>query len=214
MKTFLIAALLLITACSNSSSGTKTSVATHKETDTLRGEPKEDRPTTFDTTLKPFQDTSYSLRFQVLNMEEQDEETNNAIAIFEHQEKNGQRILFLDSFYCMYPYIDRLDFNNDHINDILLFFYTGGRANPTFHLYLVDTGRNKLNYVKGFEDLPNPSLDTSNGIILSIALSGIDHYSFYLINSRNQLIDLGNGYDADPDDTVHFERAMKKILGK
>ena len=114
--------------------------------------------------------------------------------------------------FCMYPDIDFQDFNNDKVKDVLVFYYTGARANPTYHLYLSDIKNRQLIRVKGFEDLPNPDLDTTHNIIESIALSGTNYYSFYRINSNNRLINLGHDFDEDPKDSTQYEKALRQIL--
>jgi len=143
-----------------------------------------------------------------------DAEKNNAVLSFGKQEKNQTEILFRDSMFCMYPNIDFQDFNNDKIKDPLVFYYTGGRANPTYHLYLTDNKNHKLIRVKGFEELPNPYLDTINNIISSVALSGTNYYCFYRINSKNKLINLGYSFEENPKDTTQFEKAIRQILKK
>jgi len=105
-----------------------------------------------------------------------------------------------------------MDFNNDKIKDLLFFYYTGGRSNPTYHLYLVDTMRHKLTYVKGFEDLPNPFLDSTNNIITSgVLYADRIAYSFYRI-TNNHLINLGHPIDTDWNDSTEYENAIKQIL--
>ena len=108
--------------------------------------------------------------------------------------------------------VEFIDMNNDRIKDVLVFYYSGGRANPTYHLYLLDSARHRLKYVPGFEKLPNPDLDTSNNIISSIALSGTTHYSFFSINSKDRLIALGHDFDADLNDSLQYEQAIRQIL--
>lgn len=115
----------------------------------------------------------------------------------------------------MNPLIELQDFNNDKVKDILFFYYTGGRANPTYHLYLVDTANHKLIYVKGFENLPNPDLDTENNIITSVAMAGSDYiWDFYRINSQNKLTKLGHGFETDLGDTIKYDQAIKQILNE
>ncbi len=113
----------------------------------------------------------------------------------------------------MSPLIEFQDFNNDRIKDVLFFYYTGRRSNPTYHLYLVDTINNKLTYVKGFENLPNPDLDSSNNIISSYALSGGEvGVSFYRINPDLKLVNLGHSFESEFGDDKPFDKATKAIL--
>ena len=114
----------------------------------------------------------------------------------------------------MYPGIGFKDFNNDNVKDIILFYYTGARANETYHLYVTDKRRQKLIRVKGFEELPNPMLDTTNNIITSIALSGTNYYSFYRIDAKNKLINLGHSFEENPNDSSQYEKAIQQILKK
>ncbi|HKC35314.1 MAG TPA: hypothetical protein VKB95_04600 [Chitinophagaceae bacterium] len=111
----------------------------------------------------------------------------------------------------MYPEIAFQDFNNDKRKDVLIFYYTGARANPTYHLYLADFRNRELIRVKGFEKLPNPDLDTTNNIIISIALSGANYYSFYRINKGNKLINLEYSFTENHGDSTQYVRAIRKI---
>ncbi|TFF35608.1 hypothetical protein E2R66_18020 [Mucilaginibacter psychrotolerans] len=105
--------------------------------------------------------------------------------------------------------------NNDSVPDIMVFYNTGGRANPTYHLYLRDTIRHKITYVKGFEDLPNPELDTANNIITSGGLYGESvGWEFYRVDSHNKLLTLWHRVDGRMDDNVKYDRAVKAILKK
>jgi len=169
-------------------------------------------PNTFDTILLPFRDTSYKLRFYIFDTENGHEDSANSTITFYRSHKGIGRIIFTDSFYCMYNSIEHMDFNNDKIKDLLFFYYTGGRSNPTYHLYLVDTMRHKLTYVKGFEDLPNPFLDSTNNIITSgVLYADRIAYSFYRI-TNNHLINLGHPIDTDWNDSTEYENAIKQIL--
>jgi len=168
-----------------------------------------------DTTVILFGDTSCELTLHIFDTTNNyDAENNNAVLTLSEQERNQNKILFHDSIFCMYPDIDFKDFNNDKIKDVLIFYYTGARANPTYHLYLSDSKNHKLIRVKGFEELPNPDLDTTNDIITSIALSGANYYSFYRIDTKNKLINLGHSFEENPNDSTQYEKAIRQILKK
>ena len=164
-----------------------------------------------DKTVTLFGDSSYKLTLHIFDTTKSDQETKNAILTFSKQEKNYVKVFFRDSLYCLYPDIDFQDFNNDKLKDVLVFYYTGARANPTYHLYLTDEKNHKLIRVKGFQELPNPQLDTTNNIIISVALSGTNYYSFYRISKANKLINLGYNFTEDPSDSTQYERAIRKI---
>ena len=160
----------------------------------LEGAKKKTASIYTDRIVTLFGDSSYKLALHIFDIANDEEDTKNATLIFTKQEKDNVRVFFRDSLFCMYPEISFQDFNNDKIKDVLIFYFTGGRANPTYHLYLTDAKNRKLMRVKGFEELPNPDLDTTNNIIVSIALSGTNHYSFYRINKGNKLTNLGNDF--------------------
>jgi hypothetical protein len=167
-----------------------------------------------DQTITLFGDTSFNLTLHMFDITNLDEETHNAILTFSKHEKSRTRVLFTDSLYCLYPDIELKDFNNDRIKDVLVFYYTGGRANPTYHLYLTDLKNRRLIRVMGFEKLPNPFLDSKSGIITSIALSGSNYYTFYKINSKNKLINLRHGYEESPTGSNQYDEPIRQIQKK
>lgn len=168
---------------------------------------------TFDTTILPFSDSSYKLIFSVFDLKSNHEKNNSTVTLSRIYNNNTRKIL-QDSFYCMNAIVECQDFNNDNIKDVLLFYSTGARANPTYHFYLVDTIKHNLTYIKGFEKLPNPDFDSSNNIITSAALfGGSIFWSFYRINSQNKLIDLKHSFTTDfGGDSIKYHQAIKKIL--
>lgn len=140
-----------------------------------------------------------------------DIEKKNAIFTFSH---SGTTI-FRDSLFCMSSLIQFEDFNNDGIKDLMIFNYTGGRANPTYHLYLLKPATHQLISVKDFEEIPNAQLNSKFNIISGTALGGMNYYfSFYRITSNNKLIDLGNKFESELDDSVKYPRAIKRIVRK
>jgi hypothetical protein len=166
-----------------------------------------------DSTVRVFGDNSYKLALHIFDTaNDYDAERNNAVLIFNRLNGNQKEIFFRDSMFCMYPDIDFQDFNNDKVKDVLVFYYTGARANPTYHLYLTDLKNHNLIRVKGFEELPNPDLDTTKNIITSITLSGSNYYSFYRINSKDKLINLGHGYEDNSNDSTQYERTVRQIM--
>jgi hypothetical protein len=167
-----------------------------------------------DITVTLFGDTSYKLTLHVFDSVTDDPEINNSVLTFYKKEKNNVKIFFRDSMYCYYTDITFIDFNSDQIKDVVIFYFTGARANPTYHLYLTDKKNKKLIRIKGFEELPNPILDSTNNIIESVALSGSNYYSFYRINKQNKLINLGHDFAEDPQDSTQYDRAIQQILRK
>jgi hypothetical protein len=205
--------LFLLFSCTDRNQSIHTNVSGKKE-DTAVITKTENVPQALDTIWFPFSDSSYRLKIHMFNPDAISEDDTNTVITF-YQVKTGKtKQIFQDSLFCTDYYINRQDFNNDHVKDILVYNYGGGaRSNATFHLYLVDKVRHKLTYVKGFEKVLNPGYDTVYNIISSLRLSGKNYYSFYRINSKKQLISLGHGYtDKQDQDTSQYERAVKAII--
>ncbi|MFL5740215.1 MAG: XAC2610-related protein [Flavisolibacter sp.] len=201
-----------LTSCFDKSKSSHVDTTIAKSVDTTIKPPTEIYT---DSTVTLFGDNTYKLTLHIFDTaNDYDAERKNAVLTFSRLNGNQTEIFFRDSMFSMYPNIDFQDFNNDKVKDILIFYYTGARANPTYHLYLTDLKNRKLIRVKGFEELPNPDLDTTHNIIESIALSGTNYYSFYRINSNNRLINLGHSFGENPKDSTQYERALRQIIKK
>jgi hypothetical protein len=201
---------ILLASCFDKSKSPHADTIIAKSTDTTL-KPQTEIYT--DSTVTLFDDDSYKLTLHIFDTaNDYDAERNNAVLTFSRLNGNQKKIFFHDSIFCLHPDIDFQDFNNDKVKDVLVFYYTGARANPTYHLYLTDLKNHNLIRVKGFEELPNPDLDTTINIITSIALSGSNYYTFYRINSKNKLINLGHGYEDNPNDSIQYERTVRQIL--
>jgi len=208
----LILLFILQTACLDKTQSSNVDTTVAKQTDTTTQAQIEINT---DSTVTLFGDNSYKLTLHIFDTtNDYDAERNNAVLTFSRLSGNQKKIFFRDSMFCMYPDIDFQDFNNDKVKDVLVFFYTGARANPTYHLYLTDPKNHDLIRVKGFEELPNPGLDTTNNIITSIALSGTNYYSFYRIDKKNKLINLEHSFEENPSDSTQYEKAIRQILKK
>ncbi len=205
--------LLLFASCVGKTSNTSETLKISNQLDSSDYVKSDTAKITFDTTLSIFRDSSYKLTLHVFDINSYNQEKNNSTLTYSRMQADSVERIFQDSFYCMYPDISFKDFNNDNIKDVLVFYYTGGRANPTYHLYLVDTIKNALTYIKGFEDLPNPDLDSINNIITSVALAGQENiWSFYQIKPPNKLTNLGHGFMEDLGDSIKYKKAIKSII--
>jgi hypothetical protein len=210
-RTLLLSLLFIsLTSCFDKSHSSTIETTNAKLSDTT-AKPESEKYTDSPVTL--FGDNSYKLSLHIFDTaNDYDTERNNAVLSFSRLSENQRKILLEDSMFCMYPDIEFQDFNNDKVKDVLVFYYTGARANPTYHLYLTDLKHHNLLRVKGFEELPNPDLDTTHNIITSIAIAGSNYYSFYKINSRNKLVNLRHHYEDNPNDSTQYERTIRKIL--
>ncbi len=171
--------------------------------------------TYFDTTINLFGDSSYKLALHYWGLTDFGQysgDKENATFTVYNSTGGHKKILLSDSLNCLDPMIMFDDFNNDKIKDLMIFHSTGGRANPTYYLYLVDPRNKTLTSIRGFEDIPNPSLDTAENIITGSALySDKIFFTFYTINNENKLIDLKHGFEEELNDSLTYENAIKQI---
>ncbi|WP_426669952.1 FG-GAP repeat domain-containing protein [Mucilaginibacter sp. McL0603] len=173
----------------------------------------------YDSSIILFNDTAYRVNIRVFDREAEGETKANAILILKQTQNGRMLILTKDSIYTRNGgYVQFADFNNDGIKDLLVFYTDGARANPRFHLYLINTKLHRLIPVKGFEELTNAEFDSKNNIIISVGLSGSDYYSFYRITRKNKLINLGHSFEVreshsnEHADSVRYNNAIKAIL--
>jgi hypothetical protein len=206
--------LIFLFSCTGRHQDNHTDSSGKKEMDTAGMAKTKTTPSALDTVWFPFSDSSYRLNIHIFKPGAISDNDTNTVITFNQIKAGKTRQIFQDSLFCTDYYIDRQDFNNDHVKDILVYNYPGGaRSNPSFHLYVVDKVRHKLIYVKGFEKLLNPGFDSVYNIISSLRLSGNNYYSFYRINAKKRLISLGHGYtDRQEQDTSQYERAVRAII--
>ena len=110
-----------------------------------------------------------------------------------------------------------IDYNNDGIKDILIQKTSSARSNYTYNLYLVDTYKDELKKVKGFNTIPNPNYVVKYDLIDNYVLSGRNWTSFYKIQS-DSIIDYGIViYDTLSDDGLYeaeYKMAIEDLLIK
>jgi hypothetical protein len=148
-----------------------------------------------DSTVILFNDSSYKLTIHIFDSELINGDQKNATLTLVHSSATSSKIIFTDSLFCMHPWIQFNDFNNDKIKDILVFNFSGARSNWSHYLYLVDNKNHKLRFVKGFSNLLNPELNKRTGIITSTGLFGeYEDYSFFRITQKGILIKAGRSF--------------------
>jgi hypothetical protein len=165
-----------------------------------------------DTLIILFNDSTYRLYLHKFDEDNDYDETKpNTTLTF----RKGDSVIFKERVFCMSWLFEFEDIDNDKVKDLLLFSYSGARANPSYYLYLAK-GK-KLIKVKDFEELPNPNVDTTNHIITGNALYGDKAWvDFYRITKTNKLIKLGPGLETDSGDSsdVSYQKTLKQIIKK
>ena len=149
-----------------------------------------------DSSVRVFDDFKYKLRLHVFNTEASDETQPNAILTLKYMGNFKDKIVLKDSLYCMKPWIQFKDFNQDGENDILIFNTSSARSNWTHYLYIVDKKKHKLIPVEGFSKLTNPDIIKESGLITSFSVFGntVVH-SYYKITKNYILLKASKDYE-------------------
>lgn len=162
--------------------------------------------------------TSSSLKIILVQLTKEDLFNYNTLFYLSSND-SSYNIIFIDSLNCQTQSVELTDYNNDGIEDILIHNTSSARSNESYYLYLVNNTNNKLQKIRNFEKIPNPTFDSENNIITNYVLSGVNYTDFYKI-SGDSVINLNitiedRRFDNDPDNTVYYdleyEKAIKKI---
>lgn len=129
--------------------------------------------------------------------------------------------LINDSLFSLYQIgakneikADFIDFNFDGTKDIVIPYGTDPRGNSGFHLYLVDNKLKTIHYINGFNEIGNPTPDSTNYLIYSFVFSGPPFCNFYQINNKNEVINLEHYiefYDIENNFDSLINREIEKI---
>jgi hypothetical protein len=161
-------------------------------------------------TVVSYFNEKYQLSIKVLDKNKYDSEENNGH--FTISKLNGTKFLVSDSLSCYRTDINFQDYNQDGIEDILIYHDAGFRANTTYYLYLTDSKKKSFTRIIGFEKIPNTSID-SNKIITSLTLSGQNSYSFYVINENFNIKQIGKKvYSNDFNKGKLVEKEYQQII--
>lgn len=138
--------------------------------------------------------------------------SQNSVLMIEQNRGDNNIILLQDSIYSRVQKIEFIDYNQDHIKDVLIPNTSDVRSNWTYYLYLYDPKTNNFIKVNGFEKIKNPKYHAKYNIIESYVMSGQDSVSFYKI-SNNRIHDYkieiiddhGQNFEGE------YNRAIKKM---
>jgi hypothetical protein len=161
----------------------------------------------------------YKITLITFDEDNEDETTFNAVFTL-WKFFNGQyKPIFSDSIYNKVQEVKFADFNHDKVKDILVQNFSDVRSNWTYYLYLVDTTKDKLKKIKGFEEIKNPAYIPAYDLIDNYVMSGRNWTSFYKIKDGG-VLDFGIVvYDGEDDNGKvtydnDYNKAIKKILTK
>lgn len=164
-----------------------------------------------------YKNKGYKITLITFGKENENESDFNSVFILKKLINNNYKEVFRDSIYSSTQVIKFNDFNNDQVKDILVQNISDVRSNWTYHLYLVDTKRDKLKKVQGFEEIKNPNYLPQYNLIDNYVMSGRNWTSFYKIQG-NKIKDFGievlDGAN-DKGNTTYdkdYKKAIKIIL--
>ncbi len=141
-----------------------------------------------------------------------DENDKNYLFLFRIEDK----VLLIDSVYSVLGLLKFEDFNGDKVKDVLIQNNSDVRSNWTYNLYIADTLNNKLEKIKGFNEIKNPKYLPKYNLIDNEVMSGREWTSFYQIQT-DTIFDFGfviyKGMNADGS-IVDFEKEYKETLSQ
>lgn len=160
-----------------------------------------------------YQNKYYKIDLNVFDTTEYAE--TNCIFTFS-QKRDGKYItLFSDSVLSENKEVRVEDFNNDKIPDILIQSSSDVRSNQAYNLYLVDTIRNTLKKIKGFNEVKNPEYIPAHDLIETTAMSGRNWTSLSKIKGDSVIMYPFVVYDDQKDNNNYdrdYARMLKKVL--
>ncbi|MFV0530946.1 MAG: XAC2610-related protein [Flavobacteriales bacterium] len=159
----------------------------------------------------------YSIKLYQINDSPPQSLDENSKNYFFELKQNGKNI-FVDSIFSIVAEINFRDFNNDGIKDVLIQNDSDVRSNWTYNLYLIDTLKNSLKKVKGFNQIKNPNFIVEYNLIDNEVMSGRNWTSFYQIK-KDTIFDFGyiiykgmNDDGAIVDFDKEYQKTLRKVL--
>ena len=138
---------------------------------------------------------------------------NNTVFQLLKTTDSKQKTIFQDTVFSQTGVVEFRDFNNDGIKDILLHCASDVRSNGHYYLYLVDTVHDKLQKIKGFEDIKNPRYLPQHNLIDNYVVSGKNWTCFYKIQG-DSIRDFDIVIFDDQSRDGAYERLYKRAIQK
>lgn len=166
--------------------------------------------------IYPFADKSYILAIQHLIIEREPfTEIYNANIYFGKSEPKADKIFWKENIDMrqITHNITYEDYNNDGIEDLLIFEDTGARGGNSFYnLYLVNPKNHTLTKVKDFDKIVNPSYNKKYKVIVSYGLTGTNYYQLYRLDKKHIPYKIGQPFD--DIDNIDLDKKIVAILNK
>jgi hypothetical protein len=216
------ALLVLLSACKNEPQ--HEAIKLEKATLSAKDLPTPENEATVENTLKTteilcdtvFKSKGYKITLTNFNIGNEYETEYNTSFLLSKSVNGHFKPIFSDSIYSGVQEVKFEDFNNDSVKDILIQNYSDVRSNWTYHLYLVDTTRDELKKIKGFEEIKNPNYLPTYNLIDNLVMSGRNWTSFYKIQG-DKIKDFGLIIYEEEDENAYereYSKAIETILKK
>jgi len=158
-----------------------------------------------------YKNKGYKLTLTLFDTTDEDETIPNTLFTLSKL-TNGQYFpIYSDSIFNKVQEVHFADFNNDNVKDILIQNISDVRNNWTYYLYLVDTTKDKLKKIKGFEEIKNPNYLPQYNLIDNYVVSGKIWTSFYKIKG-DSVRDFDIVIYDDQTDNGNYDRNYKKAV--
>ena len=177
--------------------------------------PKRNRNSESDTSFTVFNNENYWIEFTDMDSNTEEEHHLGVLKLLYQYDEQTTVVMYKDTLEFFMPVLKLQDFNEDGIQDLTILYNSSARSDWSYHLYLADSLNHTLHKVKGFEKICNPEMDLNNNIIKSIAHANVSYYSFYRINKKNKLVNLGQAFEGNGSgDSLKLEKAIETIVNE
>jgi hypothetical protein len=140
-------------------------------------------------------------------------DSSNSNTVFTFFKLDDKTVLIKDTVYSLTGDIEFRDFNGDNVKDILIQSASDVRSNWTYNLYILDTTKDKLTKIKGFNKIKNPNYLPQHDLIDNSVISGRNWTSFYKIQG-DSVKDFDFVIYEDLNDEGNYEKEYKKAIAR
>ncbi|KQS93579.1 hypothetical protein [Chryseobacterium sp. Leaf394] len=147
-----------------------------------------------------------------------DDDKTNAVFSFSKLNNGKKTVIHQEKLFSKSKNIEFIDFNGDRIKDILVENTSDARSNLTYHLFIFDIKNQKLQKIRGFNQIKNPNYIKKYNLIDCYVLSGRNWTKFYKIKGSS-IYDFGyilqDGEDEEGKDLNYdknYQQTLTKIL--
>jgi hypothetical protein len=170
-----------------------------------------------------YKNKGYKISLTILKSLDNDDSFVNSLFTLSKKINEKYLTFYSDSIFTTLGEIRFEDFNNDNIKDILIQNISDVRSNWTYNLYLIDTSKNIVRKVKGFNEIKNPRYLPKYDLIDNEVMSGRDWTAFYKIikdsiqsfEEEQYIVYWGQDENGEPKNPHKiYKQNLKKVLNR